>query len=91
MASKTKKTGEDTKKTAAPKNTSTTSRMTRKTEAPMIIRYEPLPSAVAARRPELAQEQIALRAFLKFAARGHVHGHDVEDWLAAEHELRAGL
>jgi hypothetical protein len=31
---------------------------------------------------------IATRAYELFARRGFVHGHDVEDWLAAEAELR---
>jgi hypothetical protein len=36
------------------------------------------------------QEQIARRAYELFAARGGEHGHDVEDWLQAERELRIG-
>jgi hypothetical protein len=31
---------------------------------------------------------IASVAYEKFVARGGEHGHDVEDWLAAEAELR---
>lgn len=31
---------------------------------------------------------VARRAFELFLARGGAHGHDVEDWLAAERELR---
>ena len=31
--------------------------------------------------------QIAARAYERFLARGGEHGHDVEDWLAAEAEL----
>ena len=34
-------------------------------------------------------EAVARRAFELFLARGGMHGHDVEDWLAAEHELSA--
>src|SRR4051812_37550156 len=37
--------------------------------------------------PMPAREEIAMRAFARFEARGHQHGHDVEDWLAAEREL----
>jgi hypothetical protein len=40
-------------------------------------------------QPELEQETIASRAFQLFEARGCEHGHDVEDWLAAEEQLRA--
>jgi hypothetical protein len=32
--------------------------------------------------------QIATRAYERFLARGATHGHDVDDWLAAEQELR---
>ncbi|HJZ84879.1 MAG TPA: ribosomal protein L7/L12 [Polyangia bacterium] len=32
-------------------------------------------------------EQIAARAYQRFIERGCEHGHDVEDWLAAEGEL----
>ena len=37
-----------------------------------------------------AYDVIAERAFVRFCARGGEHGHDVEDWLAAEAELRHG-
>jgi hypothetical protein len=39
----------------------------------------------AARTP--AHEDIAMRAYARFEARGFQHGYDVEDWLAAEREL----
>jgi hypothetical protein len=31
----------------------------------------------------------ANRAYEKYVARGHKHGHDVEDWLASEREIEA--
>lgn len=34
------------------------------------------------------RDAVARRAFELFLARGGAHGHDVEDWLAAERELR---
>ena len=34
-------------------------------------------------------EQIQLRAYELYAARGHKDGHDVEDWLEAESEVLA--
>lgn len=34
-----------------------------------------------------AQERIAAVAYERFLARGGEHGHDVEDWLAAEAEI----
>jgi ribosomal protein L7/L12 len=33
------------------------------------------------------RDQIAARAYERFLARGGEHGHDVEDWLAAEAEI----
>ena len=36
----------------------------------------------------LARDEVAQRAYERFIARGYEHGHDVEDWLSAEHELR---
>jgi hypothetical protein len=35
-----------------------------------------------------SMEEIALRAFELFLARGGEHGHHEEDWLKAERELR---
>ena len=37
---------------------------------------------------DIPEHEIAAEAFLLFEARGCVHGHDVEDWLAAEALLR---
>ena len=34
-------------------------------------------------------DPVALRAFELFLARGAVHGHDLDDWLMAESQLRA--
>ena len=34
-------------------------------------------------------EEIAVRSYELFLARGGIHGHDVEDWLQAESELSA--
>jgi len=44
--------------------------------------------AEAAPRTHIASAQIAHRAYELFLQRGGVHGHDLEDWLAAESELR---
>lgn len=37
----------------------------------------------------LEQREAMIRdaAYYRFARRGHVHGHDLEDWLAAEAEI----
>ncbi len=37
--------------------------------------------------PMPARDEIAVRAYARFEARGFQHGYDVEDWLAAEREL----
>ena len=34
------------------------------------------------------EDSVALRAFRRFEERGGAHGHDLEDWLEAERELR---
>ena len=36
-------------------------------------------------------EQVAERAYDFYLARGETHGHDIDDWLRAETELRAEL
>jgi len=40
--------------------------------------------------PVSTHEQIAVRAYEIFVARGQQHGRDLEDWLQAESELRLG-
>jgi hypothetical protein len=35
-------------------------------------------------------EQIKKLAYEKFMKRGYQHGHEMEDWLAAEKEIRSG-
>jgi hypothetical protein len=37
----------------------------------------------------VTERDIARRAYELYLARDGEHGHDVEDWLQAEHELRA--
>jgi hypothetical protein len=37
---------------------------------------------------EISEQEIAVEAFLLFEARGFEHGHDIEDWLAAEALVR---
>jgi hypothetical protein len=36
---------------------------------------------------QLRRQRIEQRAYERFASRGCVHGHDVDDWLAAESEI----
>jgi hypothetical protein len=60
---------------------STVKAKTAKTTAPRTARTRTRTATVATR------EEIALRAYERFCARGCEHGLDVEDWLAAEQEL----
>jgi hypothetical protein len=43
--------------------------------------------AAEGRHRAVSSEIIAKRAYEKFEARGRSHGHDREDWIAAEREL----
>ena len=45
------------------------------------------PAAGSAPNAEL-EEQVRQRAYQLYEQRGCEHGHDVEDWLMAERELR---
>ncbi len=36
----------------------------------------------------ISREAVAKRAYEKFLARGRKHGHDKQDWLEAEQELK---
>ena len=40
---------------------------------------------------EPTRDEIAARAYELFLERGGEHGHDMEDWLAAESEVRVRL
>ena len=42
----------------------------------------------ATAEPSNIEEEIRARAYELFQARGGVEGHDVEDWLRAEEEIR---
>jgi hypothetical protein len=39
----------------------------------------------------ITNEMIAARAYARFVERNYQHGNDVEDWLAAEGDLREEL
>ncbi|MDQ3365853.1 MAG: DUF2934 domain-containing protein [Myxococcota bacterium] len=53
----------------------------------VVAEAAPAPLPVAPAAPD--HQQIARLAFARFVARGYGHGRHVEDWLAAEAELRA--
>lgn len=42
-------------------------------------------------RSEELTNQIRVRAYQRFEARGCEHGHDLDDWCEAEHEVLSGL
>ena len=42
-------------------------------------------------RANVAEHDIARRAYDLYLARGCEHGHDVDDWLQAERELRGAV
>jgi hypothetical protein len=91
MACKTKKqtgsttTKKNTGKKGTAKTTKKTTKKSQKTVAPMIV-HGP---ETAIPTPPPTHEQIAARAYALYERRGYIHGHDVEDWLAAEAELTA--
>jgi hypothetical protein len=39
----------------------------------------------------IPREKVAQRAYEKWVKRGRTHGHDLQDWMEAEAELRAEL
>jgi len=57
-------------------------------------RVKQVPQARPALPPHAAasvtESEIAARAFELYCARGYEDGHDLEDWLQAERELREG-
>jgi hypothetical protein len=69
-----------------------------KTTAPKVARASKSKSAsknevtrVPQQLSQLTHDSIAVRAYELFCTRGYEHGHDVEDWLAAERELSTEL
>ena len=49
-----------------------------------------IPADLLTRRRQEIDEMIAQRAYQLFEERGHLHGHDVADWLQAEGEIVHG-
>ena len=52
------------------------------------IRKAKSPSVSEPRQPDEILRRIAQRAFQLYEARGREDGHDVEDWLQAEEEIK---
>jgi hypothetical protein len=40
---------------------------------------------------QVPRDKIAQRAYEKWLKRGRTHGHDLQDWIEAEAELRAEM
>ena len=57
------------------------------TTAPKVSRARKTDTSGDPNAVMMMREQIATRAYELYTARGYQHGHDVEDWLAAEAEL----
>jgi len=55
-----------------------------------VLSIEPSPLR-GAQMYGITDSAIARRAFEIFCERGSAHGHDVEDWLQAERELRGAV
>jgi hypothetical protein len=51
--------------------------------------YEGAPTVKTPGSP-ITHEEIRLRAYQIFLARGGTHGSEQDDWLLAEHELKQG-
>jgi len=60
-----------------------------KTAQPKSDRRTPVTRKKGAQAITVSDDAIAARAFEYYCSRGGGHGQDVEDWLAAERELRA--
>lgn len=77
--------------TKNPKTSTVKAKTAEKTTAPKVSRArksdEPMMKMTDAVAQRPAHDQIAVRAYELFCARGYQHGHDVEDWLIAEREL----
>ena len=58
-----------------------------KTSAPKVSRTRKSDEPATVEAAHVDAAEIAARAYQRFCARGFQHGHDVEDWLAAETEL----
>ena len=58
------------------------------------MRSDGLPAATGVddrRRTQPSEDEIARRAYELFEQRGGEHGHDREDWLEAERQIRAAV
>lgn len=83
-----KKTTKTTKTTKKPSTkTTTTTTKTKKTKTKKTKTKQTTVAPMIIRRTPPTSEEIATRAYAIWERRGHGHGHDRDDWLAAEAEL----
>jgi hypothetical protein len=69
-----------------------TPRRARRTGAEVVtVAADRAPKSERKQAVSVADSVIASRAYALYLARGCQHGHDVEDWLRAEGELRGKL
>jgi Protein of unknown function (DUF2934) len=61
----------------------------RQTDDPVATAADRAPRARIDAATDISEHDIARRAYDLYLTRGSEPGHDVEDWLQAEHELRS--
>jgi hypothetical protein len=61
----------------------------RKTNDPVAVAADRVPKARIDAATDISEHDIARRAYDLYLTRGSEPGHDVEDWLQAERELRS--
>jgi hypothetical protein len=59
------------------------------TSAPMLVKATATKASGTAARQPPTMEEIARRSYQIFLERGGEHGHDLEHWVQAEHDLGA--
>lgn len=64
--------------TAEPPESASPTRATQRNAAPLL----------GAGDPAITQDEIATRAYDRYVTRGREDGHDLDDWLNAERQLR---
>jgi hypothetical protein len=55
-----------------------------------VVPFNPLSTRpVVGNHTEVSIEAVAARAYQLYVERGCIHGHDVEDWIEAEKQIRS--
>jgi hypothetical protein len=50
-----------------------------------------VPDAIRRSASDPSEDDIRVRAYRRYLERGGSHGHDVDDWIQAEKELKTGV